>query len=59
MGLRQQIMDKEVKTLEETALSRRTEEDLHTQESRDKEGEMFTSGGMHYKVLDSTIIGSI
>ena len=46
MKLRQQIMDKEVRTLEETALSRRIEEDLHTQESRDKEGEMFTSGGM-------------
>ena len=59
MGLRQQIMDKEVMAIEEIALSRRTEEDLHTQESRDKEGEMFTSGGMQYKVLDSIIIGSI
>ena len=30
MGLRQQIMDKEVMAIEEIELSRRTEEDLYT-----------------------------
>ena len=58
MGLRQQIRNKEVMAIEEKELSRRTEEDIHTLESSDNEGEMFTSGGMNYKVLDSKIIGS-
>ena len=40
MGLRQQIMNKEVMAIEEIELSRRTEVDLHTLESSDNEGEM-------------------
>ena len=40
MGLRQQIMNKEVMAIEEIELSRRTEVDLNTLESSDNEGEM-------------------
>ena len=40
VGLRQQIMNKEVMAIEEIELSRRTEVDLHTLESSDNEGEM-------------------
>ena len=55
MGLRQQIMNKEVMAIEEIELSRRTEVDINTLESNDNEGEMITSGGLSYKVLDSKI----